>query len=62
VKLVQDEKVVEVIEFETITTTLHESDSGTDVVVVHDGLPPGVLNGHADGPRKARRVARTSTA
>lgn len=51
-KLVAHEQVVEVIEFETtdlalggqqtITTTLRESSGGTDVVVVHDELPPGV--------------------
>jgi uncharacterized protein YndB with AHSA1/START domain len=52
VELVQDERVVEAIEFETtdpglrgeqrITTTLRDADGGTDVVVVHDGLPSGV--------------------
>lgn len=50
-KLVAHEQVVEVIEFETtdlalggqqtITATLRESSGGADVVVVHDGLPPG---------------------
>jgi uncharacterized protein YndB with AHSA1/START domain len=52
VKLVPDTQVVEVIEFETenpalqgemtITTTLIDADGGTDIVAVHDGLPPGV--------------------
>ena len=52
VKLVPNEQVVEVVEFETtdpalqgemtITTTLADADGGTDVVAVHDGLPPGV--------------------
>ncbi|MDB4873892.1 MAG: hypothetical protein JWM41_338 [Gemmatimonadetes bacterium] len=52
VKLVPNEQVVEVIEFETadpamqgemtITYTLAEKDGGTDVVAVHDNLPPGV--------------------
>src|SRR5262245_23745948 len=52
VKLVPDEQVVEVIEFETddpalrgemtITITLSDADSGTDVLAVHDNLPPGV--------------------
>ncbi|MDC0668337.1 SRPBCC family protein [Nannocystis radixulma] len=52
VKLVPDEQVVEVIEFEatdpalrgemTISTTLVDADGGTDIVAVHDGLPPGV--------------------
>jgi len=52
VKLVPDELVVEVDEFETadpemrgemtITITLTDVDGGTDVLAVHDGLPPGV--------------------
>jgi uncharacterized protein YndB with AHSA1/START domain len=52
VKLVPDEQVVEVVEFETpnpalqgemtITFALVDADGGTDVVAVHDGLPPGV--------------------
>jgi uncharacterized protein YndB with AHSA1/START domain len=52
VKLVPDELVVEVVEFETdnpalqgemtITTTLADADGGTDIHAVHDGLPPGV--------------------
>ncbi|MDQ2974452.1 MAG: SRPBCC family protein [Acidobacteriota bacterium] len=52
VKLVTDEQVVEVDEFETtdpalhgemtITITLAEADGGTDLIAVHDGLPPGV--------------------
>ena len=52
VKLVTNEQVVEVVEFETtdpalqgemtITIALAEADGGTDVVAVHDGLPPGV--------------------
>jgi uncharacterized protein YndB with AHSA1/START domain len=51
-RLVPDEQVVEVLEFETvdpellgemtITTTLVDVDGGTDVVVVHEGLPRGV--------------------
>ena len=50
VKLVPNEQVVEVFEFETtdrelrgemiITTTL--ADAGTDVLVVHEGIPSGV--------------------
>jgi uncharacterized protein YndB with AHSA1/START domain len=50
--LVPDEEVVEVLEFETtnpelrgemtITTTLVDADGGTDVVMVHEGIPPGV--------------------
>ncbi|MEU0807547.1 SRPBCC family protein [Streptomyces sp. NPDC005970] len=51
-RLVPDERVVEVFEFETadpafggvmtMTTTLTEADGGTDVRVVHEGLPDGV--------------------
>lgn len=52
VKLVPNELVVEAVEFETtdpalrgevtITTTLTDSGGGTDLLAVHDGLPPGV--------------------
>ena len=52
VKLVTDERVVEVVEFETadpslrgemtITMTLTDADGGTDVLAVHEGLPRGV--------------------
>ena len=52
VKLVTNEQVVEVDEFETtdpalrgemtITITLADADGGTDVLAVHDGLPPGL--------------------
>ena len=52
VKLVPNEQVIEVIEFETtnpalrgemtITYTLNDADSGTDIHAEHDGLPPGV--------------------
>jgi len=52
VKLVPEEQVVEVVEFETadpalrgemtITFSLADADGGTDVHAVHDGLPPGV--------------------
>jgi uncharacterized protein YndB with AHSA1/START domain len=51
-ELVPDERVVEVFEFETanpeftgsmtMTTSLDDVDGGTDVVVVHDGLPDAV--------------------
>ena len=51
-RLVPDELVVEVDEFETsdpalrgemtMTVSLREADGGTDLVAVHDGLPPGV--------------------
>jgi uncharacterized protein YndB with AHSA1/START domain len=52
VKLVPDEQVVEMVEFETtdpalrgemtITITLADTDGGTDIVAVHEGLPRGV--------------------
>jgi uncharacterized protein YndB with AHSA1/START domain len=52
VKLVPNERVVELVEFETsdpalqgemtITISLADADGGTDVVAVHEGLPPGL--------------------
>jgi uncharacterized protein YndB with AHSA1/START domain len=52
VKLVPNEQVVEVLEFETadpelrgemtMTTTLAEAGGGTDVLVVHEGIPDSV--------------------
>jgi uncharacterized protein YndB with AHSA1/START domain len=55
VKLVPNEQVVEAIEFETtdpalagemrISTTLVDSNEGTDVHIVHDGIPAGVSVG-----------------
>ena len=52
VRLVPDERVVEVFEFETadpelrgtmtMTTTLTEAADGTDVLVVHEGIPDKV--------------------
>jgi uncharacterized protein YndB with AHSA1/START domain len=52
VRLVPDEQVVEVFEFETadpglrgemtMTTTLTEAAGGTDVLVVHEGIPDKV--------------------
>jgi uncharacterized protein YndB with AHSA1/START domain len=52
VKLVPNEQVVQVVEFETadpamqgemtINYTLADADGGTDVVGLHEGLPPGV--------------------
>ena len=51
-KLVPNEQIVEVDEFETtdpalrgemtVTMTLADADGGTDLVAVHEGLPPGV--------------------
>jgi uncharacterized protein YndB with AHSA1/START domain len=70
VKLVPDEQVVEVLEFETadpqlcgqmtMTTTLADVDGGTDVLVVHEGIPPGGVrhrqrDRHAHVPRQSRR-------
>lgn len=52
VRLVPDEQVVEVVEFETadpalrgemtITFTLADADGGTELLAVHEGLPPGL--------------------
>ncbi|NES27939.1 polyketide cyclase [Micromonospora terminaliae] len=52
VKIVPDQQVVEVIEFETddptlrgamtMITTLTDVDGGTEVVVVHDGIPDAI--------------------
>ncbi len=51
-KLVPDRQVTEVFEFETagaalrgtmmMTTTLTDADGGTDVLIVHDGIPDSV--------------------
>ncbi|MFJ4468312.1 SRPBCC domain-containing protein [Streptomyces sp. NPDC089424] len=51
-RLVPDEQVVEILEFETadpalrgvmtLTTTLTDADGGTDVLVVHEGIPDAV--------------------
>jgi len=51
-KLVPNERVVEVDEFETedlalrgemaITISLADADGGTNLLAVHDGLPPGL--------------------
>ena len=52
VRIAPNEQVVEVVEFETadpaqrgemtITITLSDADGGTDLLAVHDGLPPGL--------------------
>jgi uncharacterized protein YndB with AHSA1/START domain len=51
-KLVPNEQIVEIDEFETdnpdmggemtITFTLRDSDGGTELLAVHEGVPPGV--------------------
>jgi uncharacterized protein YndB with AHSA1/START domain len=51
-KLVPNEQIVEVDEFETndpamrgkmtVTIMLADADGGTDLLALHDGLPPGV--------------------
>jgi len=52
VKLVTNEQVIEIVEFETadptmrgemtITISLADADGGTDILAVHDRLPPGL--------------------
>jgi uncharacterized protein YndB with AHSA1/START domain len=52
VQLVPNEQMVETVEFETgdmamqgemtIAITLGDTDGGTEIVAVHDGVPPGV--------------------
>jgi uncharacterized protein YndB with AHSA1/START domain len=52
VRLVPNEQVIEVVEFETddpalqgemtITMTLTDADGGTEITAVHDRLPPGL--------------------
>ncbi|MBZ0273082.1 SRPBCC family protein [bacterium] len=52
VELEPNEKVVEVVEFETdnpamqgemtVTITLADTDGGTEILAIHDGLPPGL--------------------
>ncbi|MEV0717654.1 SRPBCC domain-containing protein [Asanoa sp. NPDC050611] len=68
-RLVPDEEVVEVLEFETdspdlrgtmtMTTVLTEAEGGTDVLVVHEGLPAGVS---AADNELGTRMALTSLA
>jgi uncharacterized protein YndB with AHSA1/START domain len=52
IKLVPNEKIVELVEFETedpamrgemtITITLADADGGTELLAMHEGLPPGL--------------------
>ncbi len=52
-RLISDEQIVEVLEFETedprlqgemtVTTTLTDADDAIDVTIAHENLPPGVL-------------------
>jgi uncharacterized protein YndB with AHSA1/START domain len=52
VKLVPNEQIIEVVEFEatdpalrgemTITTRLVDAEGGTDIIAVHEGLPRGL--------------------
>jgi uncharacterized protein YndB with AHSA1/START domain len=73
VKLVTNEQVVEVVEFETtdpalrgemtITISLADAEGGTDVLAVHDGLPPRRADrrqrsGLARGARETRGARR----
>jgi uncharacterized protein YndB with AHSA1/START domain len=72
-KLVTNEQLVEMVEFETadpamqgemtITISLTDTDGGTDVFAVHDTLPPGLSpvddeTCWAGGTRKARGLCR----
>lgn len=63
-RLVADREVVEKIEFETadpelagemtMTTVLDDADGGTEIVVAHEGIPPGVpTEANAEGTRMA---------
>jgi len=69
--LVPDERVVEVSEFETsdpalrgtmtMTTTLEDADDGTDVTIVHDGIPTSCLvrtTRRAPGWRRSERLSQ----
>ncbi len=71
-KLVPNEQVVEVVEFETkhpalrgemtITIALADADGGTDIFAVHDGLPPGCRppTTRPAGGRHSRNSRRSS--
>ncbi len=63
-ELVVDERIIEVVEFETddpalhgvmtMTTTLVDVDGGTEVTVLHDGLPDAVpIADNEEGTRMA---------
>ncbi|GAB3336137.1 SRPBCC family protein [Micromonospora halotolerans] len=68
-KIVPDRQVVEVVEFETddpalggamtMTTTLTDVDGGTEVAVVHDGIPDAVP---AEDNEMGTRIALTNLA
>jgi hypothetical protein len=71
VKLATDRSVLEAVEFETadpalrgeitITISLAAANGGTEVLAVHDGLPPGVSAADSEvGWRQA--LLRTRTA
>ncbi len=67
--LVPDEKVVEATEFETddpalrgvmtMTTSLADADGGTDVVIVHEGVPDAIP---ADANEEGTRMALANLA
>ncbi len=75
IKLVPNEQVVELIEFETedpamrvemtITITLADVDGGTEVIAVHEGLPPGLSPtrqaGEWHSPSSPRSLKRGKT-
>jgi uncharacterized protein YndB with AHSA1/START domain len=55
VKLIPNEEIVEAVEFETadptmqgemtITTTFRDVDGGTEVISIHENVPPGITPG-----------------
>jgi uncharacterized protein YndB with AHSA1/START domain len=66
VKLVPNERVVEVVEFETsdpamrgemtITISLADADGGTDILAVHDGLPRGLSTADTEAGWRSSRA------
>jgi hypothetical protein len=66
VRLVPNERVVEVMEFETanetmrgemrVTFRLTDTGAGTDVLAVHNNVPPGVTPADSEGWRGTRQA------
>lgn len=69
-KLVPNEQVIELVEFETtdpamrggmtITTTLADAAGGTDLFAVHEGLPPGLSTAQRDWLENGARETRSA--